>query len=56
MVARRPLEALEPRARGRAQRRARERGGELLSFALEFLQGEVQAAAPFAERGVRLGE
>ena len=40
----------------RAQRRARERGRELLPFALESLQREVQAAAPLAERRVRLGE
>ena len=56
VVARRALEALEPCPRGGAQRRARERGGELLSFALEPLQRKVQAAAPFAEGGIRLGE
>src|SRR5688572_29113028 len=54
MVARRALEGLEARARGRQQRFAFERRGDLLPFSLELLQREMQSAAPFVERRVRL--
>src|SRR5688500_17652720 len=53
MVARRALEGLEARARGRQQRFAFARRGDLLPFALELLQREMQSAAPFVERRVR---
>jgi hypothetical protein len=56
VVTRRALDAFEPRARLLPQRRIRERRSDLLPLALQALQGEVQAAAPFAERCVRLGK
>ena len=49
-------EQLDTSARGRAQVAALERGSQLLRLALGPLQREVQAPAPFAERGVRLRE
>jgi hypothetical protein len=50
------LQRVDARASRRTQVRRCERGRELEALALESLQREVQAAAPLAERGVRLGE